>query len=221
MTLHNFDSLPLDHASNEPINNVDAVAAHLNQTIDTEGMTFEASLDEQILKITVKTEQLLKADTLSKSVRDELLKLKLTKIESVQLYKQKLRRNNCYKLNEFTLIPDPKPIVEPAKLRGQSQPQSTTGRHIQPLGFQRSSSQRIDAQKPMHKINQTRQIGLLLLFIVLAGFGIWLTITRLSRWLMSPFGIIGAAIGLPLLFKYYDMLFKIWQALIQEKENYG
>jgi hypothetical protein len=73
----------------------------------------------------------------------------------------------------------------------------------------------------MHKINQTRQIGLLLLFIVLAGFGIWLTVTRLSRWFLSPFGFIGAAIGLPLLFKYYGMLFKIWQALVQEKENYG
>jgi hypothetical protein len=221
MTLPNFDSLPLDHSSNEPISNVDAIAAHLNQTIATEGMTFEASLNEQILKITVKTEQLLEADILSKSVRDELLKLKLTNIESVQLYKQKLRRNNCYKLNEFTLIPELKPATEPAKPKVKSQPQSTTGRHIQPLGSQGSSSQRIDAQKPMHKINQTRQIGLLLLFIVLAGFGIWLTVTRLSRWFLSPFGFIGAAIGLPLLFKYYGMLFKIWQALVQEKENYG
>jgi hypothetical protein len=225
MNSSKIDSLILENPSKKPIsNNVDEIAAHLNQSIATEGLIFEASLDEQILKITVKTEQLLEGDTLSKSVRDELLKLKLTNIESVQLYKQKIRKNNCYKLNEFTIIPGADAAVEPVKEILQSQTQPTTESHIHQLGSQESSAQRarsnrLDDQKPKQKINQARQIGLLVLFIALAIFGIWLTITRLSRWLFSPFGLIGAVFGLPLLFKYYRMLFKLWKTLTQEKDN--
>jgi hypothetical protein len=213
MNSSKLDSLTIDNLPNEPISNVDAIAAHLNQSIATEGIMFEASLDEKILKITVKTEQIVESDTISKSVRDELLKLKLTNIDLVQLYKQKLRRNNCYKLNEFTIISAAEPAVEPArKIQSQSQPKK--GADIQKPGTQRPS-----AQKPLPKVNQPKQIGLLVLFIALAIFGIWLTVTRLSRWFLSPFGLIGAVFGLPLLFKYYGMLFKLWQSLTHDKDN--
>jgi hypothetical protein len=222
MTIEKLDSTPI---GNPPIpqsnSDVGRIETHLNQTIATEGMAFEVSLDEQILKITVKTDQLLEAETLAKSIRDELLKLKLTNISLVQLHKQKLRRGSGYKLNEFTLIEEAKPAsVKPEMVSGnvserRARPQSQT----QPM--ERQNFQQSAPQKPMEKINQTRQIFLLLLLIVLAIFGVWLTITRLSRWIMSPFGFIGAAIGLPLLFKYYGMLYKIWQALVEEKQNYG
>jgi hypothetical protein len=222
MTIEKLDSTPI---GNPPIpesnSDVGRIETHINQTIATEGMAFEVSLDEQILKITVKTDQLLEAETLAKSIRDELLKLKLTNISLVQLHKQKLRRGSGYKLNEFTLIQEAKPAsVKPEMVPGNAQerrarPQPQT----QPM--ERQNFQQSVTPKPMGKVNQTRQIFLLLLLIVLAIFGVWLTITRLSRWIMSPFGFIGALIGLPLLFKYYGMLYKIWQALVEEKQNYG
>jgi hypothetical protein len=222
MTIEKLDSTPMGNQPLPPSNSdVGRIETHLNQTIATEGMAFEVSLDEQILKITVKTNQLLEAETLAKSIRDELLKLKLTNISLVQLHKQKLRRGSGYKLNEFTLIQEAKPAsVKPEMVPGNAQehrarPQPQT----QPM--ERHNFQQSAPQKPIEKINQTRQIGMLLLLIVLAIFGIWLTITRLSRWIMSPFGFIGAVIGLPLLFKYYGMLFKLWQSLVEERQNYG
>lgn len=222
MTIEKLDSTPMSNQPVPPSNSdVGRIETHINQTIATEGMAFEVSLDEQILKITVKTDQLLEAETLAKSIRDELLKLKLTNISLVQLHKQKLRRGSGYKLNEFTLIQEAKPAsVKPEMVPGnvperRARPQPQT----QPI--ERQNFQQSAPQKPIEKINQTRQILLLLLLIVLAIFGVWLTITRLSRWIMSPFGFIGALIGLPLLFKYYGMLYKIWQALVEEKQNYG
>jgi hypothetical protein len=222
MNASKLDSLTLDKSPNEPIDNVDEIAAHLNQSIATEEMTFEVSLDQQILKITVKTEQLLEADNLSKSVRDELIKLKLNNIASVQLYKQKLRRSNSYKLNEFTINPVAETLIDPV----QPQSQPTTDKPFQQIDTPGSSAQRPAAHrpvtqkpKPKSKNNQIRQIGLLVLFIALAIFGIWLTVTRLSRWLFSPFGLIGAVFGIPLLLKYYRMLFKLWRTLTEEKDN--
>ena len=222
MTIEKLDSTPI---SNPPVSASNSgnglIETHLNQTIATEGMAFEVSLDEQILKITVKTDQLLEAETLAKSIRDELLKLNLTNISLVQLHKQKLRRGSGYKLNEFTLIQEAKPAsVKPEMVSG-TVPERRARPQPQAQTMERQNFQQSTPQKPMEKINQTRQIGMLLLLIVLAIFGVWLTITRLSHWIMSPFGIIGAVIGLPLLFKYYGMLFKLWQAIMQEKQNYG
>jgi hypothetical protein len=226
MTIEKLDSTS---TGNQPLpqsnSDVGRIETHINQTIATEGMAFEVSLDEQILKITVKTDQLLEAETLAKSIRDELLKLKLTNISLVQLHKQKLRRGSGYKLNEFTLIQEAKPTsVKPEMVPGNvtgNAPERRARPQPQTQPIERQNFQQSAPQKPIEKINQTRQIFLLLLLIVLAIFGVWLTITRLSRWIMSPFGFIGALIGLPLLFKYYGMLYKIWQALVEEKQNYG
>jgi hypothetical protein len=180
------------------------VAAHLNQTIATAGIVFAASLNEQILKITVKTDQLLEGDTFAKSIREELLGLNLTNITAVQLYKQKTRGNSCYKIKDFTLGQAAAPV---AASEVTTKPISGTAANA------------ASGAKPKGQVNQTRQALALVAFIVLGSFLVWLTVTRLSHWVLSPFGAIGAVFGLPILFKYYKMLITFWQTFVRDEEK--
>ncbi len=123
--------------------NLDTIATHLNQALATEGLVFEASLDDRILRLTAKTNQILEGDTFAKAVQTLLLPLNVSDIDKVQLYKQKTTSNTPYKIKEFTLyreqtqteavvnvaeslpLPDrPAAQVQPTKLTSQAAKQS-------------------------------------------------------------------------------------------------
>jgi hypothetical protein len=101
-----------------------AIADYLNQTIGSEAIVFVVELSNSLLKITVKTDQLLEGDTVSQSIRESLLSLKLSTIETVQVYKQKAHGTSRYKIKEFILVqeapvtnaPEKEEPVEPLRL---------------------------------------------------------------------------------------------------------
>jgi hypothetical protein len=106
-----IDSLIVDQESTVKVDqavasaaNPEAIATHLNQTLATEALVFEAALSDRILKLTAKTNQILEGDTFAKSVQTLLLPLNLSDVDVVHLYKQKTRGNSSYRIKEFTLL---------------------------------------------------------------------------------------------------------------------
>jgi hypothetical protein len=102
------------------------IIAHLNQTLGTDSITFDASLSDRLLKVMAKTDQLLEGDKFAKLVREQLMTLKLSGIDAVQVYKQKTRGNSCYKLKEFDLVAS---VAKPETDESESHQSSHSNSH--------------------------------------------------------------------------------------------
>lgn len=148
---------------------LDAIAAHLNQAMGTETLEFEVALSDCTLKLTAKTNQILEGDTFAKTVQTLLLPLNLPDIDLVQLFKQKTRGNNPYKIKEFVLYKEPAPTEtdadnppSPSQVdRPMAQYQPTRSQPtLQPKPTSPASSQAASKSKLV-------MIGVVALFVVL------------------------------------------------------
>ena len=153
------------------LNQEDAIVSHLNQAIGSEEIAFSADLNDNLLKITAKTDQLLEGDTFAKLIRESLLGLSLTGIESVQIYKQKTRGNSRYKIKEFTLIQEAPSIAESEKAEA-FEPQKST---VNPAAQMRSSSVQVDPRLP----KRANKIGQLIPLAIVMIVFLFVSITRL------------------------------------------
>ncbi|MBW4472497.1 MAG: hypothetical protein KME45_19305 [Stenomitos rutilans HA7619-LM2] len=106
---HNQEGHPAIAPTAPSATDLDAITAHLNQTMGTEALVFEVAQSDRTLKLTAKTDQILEGDTFAKTVQNLLLPLNLSDIDLIQLYKQKTKSSSPYKIKEFTLPKEPAP----------------------------------------------------------------------------------------------------------------
>jgi hypothetical protein len=81
------------------------IARQLNQSLATPDLSLTVEVGDRSLKVTAKTDQLLEADVFAKTLQEALSDLNLEGVETVQIYKQKLRGTMAYQLKEFPLQP--------------------------------------------------------------------------------------------------------------------
>jgi hypothetical protein len=143
---------------------VEAIAAHLNQTIATPGIVFAAALTGDILKITAQTDQLLQADTFAKTVREQLMPMNLKEVAAVHLYKQKTRGNSSYKIKEFAIAPE---LDDHQSLNELTEVSTQDPVTLRSKSFSQSSSPAPSASKSKLKLPLFIGIGILTVIFVI------------------------------------------------------
>jgi hypothetical protein len=195
-----------------PQNGMEAIAAQLNQTIGSAQLNFSVEQVEKVLKVTANTDELLSADTFAKSIREVLMALDLTGIDTVEVHKRKTRGNSCYKIKDFTITPD-KPAPRQATSRqatGVASQQS--GRQTErSTGTTSRMSQTTTSSKP--KRSKGTRMLMMAAFILGGLLFIYMIVSRFAKLFTSPFGIVMLLISIPAILKFGGRLGNLWSEI--------
>jgi hypothetical protein len=202
------------------VDEMEAIAMQLNQSLGSEQLKFTVEQVEKVLKVTANTDQLLSADTFAKSIRELLMPLNLKGIDVVQVYKRKQRGNSCYKIKDFTITPD-----QPVRAAGNGMNGAmgtvvkATSSNAQGDRTSRNSSGTSQAQNyPSRKPKRSKATRLLMVgcFIVGGLVFLYLVASKLVRLFTSPFGIVFLLLSVPAMLKFGGRLGNLWSEIIKD-----
>lgn len=186
--------------SETTVPDMDAIAAHLSETLGNDEITFKVSQSETLLKVIVLTNQFLDGPAFAAKVCKEIKSLNVSELETLEVHKQKLKGAHIFQIKAFTLVQaaDTAPQTASSPEDESASEAQTSQRH--PCPAQLTTNSQLKKKRKL-KIGRIMAI----VFIVLvAGF----VLSRLLRQLVGTFLLSPVFGG----FSVIMALFFLWRA---------
>jgi hypothetical protein len=196
-----------------------ALETALNRFVDDEDIAIKVEKEGTLLKVIAQTNKFLDGPSFSKGIHQELLRLNLEQIETVEIYKQKPNGSYSFRVQSFTLIkPKDLPVeseepVSSSATKLATQTDSSQNGRSQKIA---STSQEL-APKKKENINGIRRKLTIGLIAIVAGFVIFRLIKRLAWAFSSPFGWFSIIMGLFFVWRAWDFLGPLLQQLLRDE----
>ncbi|MBD2100860.1 hypothetical protein [Leptolyngbya sp. FACHB-261] len=194
---------PVDQKTLAKQGNIEAIETLLNQAIDNSNVMLKVSAEDKALRVTAQTNQLLDGPVFAQRIHQQLCALELEQFESVDIYKQKANGSNSFRLKTFALAK----LEETSPEAGESNVAELTTE---------ISGESVGVSKKHKNINQIRKKLTVIFIVIVAGFIVIRTITRLTWLLSSPTGGFGLVMGAFILWRAYHTLNPMLQRMLRE-----
>jgi hypothetical protein len=196
--------------------NLTQIETILNQVTHDQSIKIQVEMRDDLLKITAKTDQVLDSQTFTQLIQQELKKIDLIGIQTISIYKQKIKGSYEFKIKSFSvseLEEDTSAIEE--SLPNTIKTSIHTNQEIAPVVSGISGQQRPQS-KPQSKLNIRR-----LMTIGVSGtIAFFVVITMIRRMFLvlavSPaFGYFSVILGFAVLWRAWSILNPLLQTLLR------